>query len=136
MKIGTPQLRVLLALQGGKIYTREGLCQLIGISPTAGTLNLALNGRKVSKGNPRAEPGLLERGLIAKLELDVDGVKEVRYRITVAGTIYLALERSKGRGLPKLRGRTISTNRRYRGNVEEAPRESGYVIPVHQVVPL
>jgi hypothetical protein len=111
MKLRLPQIRVLRSLAEGQLLTRNKICRAAGFSTGSGTLNYALNGMKVSKANPRPHPGLVELGLITKIDLDIDGVVEVGYRITEEGLA--ALEEYGVAALPPTRDKEVSTNRRY-----------------------
>lgn len=111
IKILTHQLRVLRALATGDALNRPKLCQAAGFSPTSGTITNALNGIRPgsSTGSPRL--GLVQMGLVERLELDIDGAMEVAFVITAAGRQALA---DRGEELPPLRDKDLSTNNRYK----------------------
>lgn len=106
-----PQIRVLLALETGAVLSRARLSVRAGFSEISGTVTRVLNGLKEGSSSGAAHPGLIEQGLIRRVEGDVDGVVEVGYQITEAGIAAL-----EGVGdLPELRSRVASTNKRYGG---------------------
>jgi len=115
-KLRLPQLRALAVLAGAGtgLLTRSKISDRAGFAPNTGTLNYALNGMKLSKGNPRPHPGLVELGLVSKDILELDGgVTEEVYCITPVGTAALEAWLAEFGELPPLRDRRTSTNNRY-----------------------
>lgn len=113
MKLLTHQIRVLraLAAEEGKALSRPDLCKAIGWNEKSGTLNKALRGVPPTVKTDRPYPGLLGMGLVVKLELDVDGFKEVMYKLTDEG---VEEEKQHQGELKPMRDKGISTNNRYR----------------------
>lgn len=104
------QVRVLQALSGGRVLTRDKLRAEIGLSPISGTLSYLLNGMKVSKANPKGHPGLVELGMVTRITLDIDGIEEVCYRITPTGEEALLHAPDP----PPIGDQSKNVNRRYR----------------------
>ena len=117
-----PQARVLRALLPDNesthwidwpTLTRCALASKAGFIPTTGTINRVLNG--IPTGSSSGEPhlGLIERGLIKVVVMEInDGVFENSYRITAKGIKeikhYLALNK-----IPKRRDKALCVNDRY-----------------------
>lgn len=119
-----PQARVLAALAPADpslpqcrwpLLTRSALGVGAGYTPISGTVNRALLGIPVNGSRKTGEPhpGLIARGLVEAIEIDLDGVVEVNYRATPAGlTAYL--EHVATRGIPPIKDAASCTNDRYR----------------------
>jgi hypothetical protein len=110
-----PQLKVLAAL-GSSSLRREDLAAKAKFRPKTGTINAALHGVKEgsSTGSPR--PGLLEMGMVDRIELDIDGLVELRYVATDKGKAALARWLDEHGPLPVGRDKDASVNRRYLSN--------------------
>lgn len=111
-RLRSHQLRILQVLGTEDALGRNGICTRIGWSATSGTFTNAMNGVKEGSSTGGAHPGLVRLGLVEKVELDIDGLVELVYRITEQGREALRLH---GDELPDMRDKTISTNKRYRG---------------------
>jgi len=111
-KLRIPQLRLLQILaDGSPALTIVKMAEEAGFSTISATTWRALNGvrRGSSTGGPR--PGLLELGLVAKEQLEIEaGLVETVYQITKLGRAVLE---QQGRKLPELRSKESSINKRY-----------------------
>lgn len=110
-ELRTPQARVLsaLAAEGLPALTRQEMAESAGFSPLSGTVWRALNGLPEGSSSGDAHAGLLRMGMVVELTLDIDGIKEVRYRITLAGLDALR----RWQSVP-MRSKERSTNKRYK----------------------
>ena len=112
-----PQARVLAVLaEGGAALTRAKLSNAAGFSEVSGTVTRVLNGLREGSSSGSAHLGLVGLGYVERLDLDIDGVTEVAYRITDSGQA--ALDRfaeANGGRLPKMKDAGRATNKRYRG---------------------
>lgn len=123
LDLRTPQARVLAPLMpdhpddgvwNWPTVTRAQLGVRAGYTAISGTVTRALNGIRPGSSSGDAHPGLLARGMVEEVILDVEGVKEVNYRATALGVrAYLAHIRKHGK-LPQLRDRETCTNDRYK----------------------
>lgn len=114
-KLRLPQLRVLAILaDGSPLLTRSKIAEKAGFSAVSGTVTRVLNGVKQGSSSGAARPGLMELGMLVKVELDIDGVTEVGYQITEAGREALRKYQRIHNQLPPLRRSDISTNKRYK----------------------
>ena len=111
VKIRLPQIRALQALKSGELMTQVKICRACGFSEKSGTIRSIINGVPEGSSSGPARPGLVTLGLVDRVELDIEGVLEVVYRITDRG---LARLEQEDRQLPPLRDKDISTNRRYK----------------------
>lgn len=76
----------LIGVYDWPILTRIQIAIRVGWSPISGTLPKALNGiGKDSKSPDAKHPGLIGSGYVEMIELDIDGLMEVNYRITPLG---------------------------------------------------
>jgi hypothetical protein len=115
-----PQARVLAALcpEAGVddpplgTVPRAALAEAAGILPTTGTINRVLNGIPDGSSSGASHPGLVETGLIERVELDLDGRATDSYRITRAGIAAVRAWLATNE-LPPLRDAESCTNRRY-----------------------
>ena len=120
-----PQARVLAALMPEypvdekdppsewPVVTRAQLGVKAGYTATSGTVTRALNGIREGSSSGDAHIGLLARGLMEEIILDIDGVTEVNYRITATGiSAYKAHITTHGK-LPEVKDATTCTNDRY-----------------------
>jgi len=114
-KIRTPQARLLVVLSGEDCppLTKAALAEAAGFSAGSGTINSSLNGVPEGSSSGPARPGLLEMGFVKRFPLDIDGVEEVVHVITEEGRAALAAYMETHGGLPKMRSKEASTNRRY-----------------------
>lgn len=132
LALRTPQARVLAALQPDDpsdplidwpLVTRAQLGVRAGYTAISGTVTRALNGIRpgnTTSGDPH--PGLLERGMIEEVVLDIEGVREVNYRATALGVrayqAYIAAHKNK---LPDLKPADLCTNDHYRESTPPKP---------------
>lgn len=93
--------------------TKPALSEAAGFSVGSGTINSSINGVPENSSSGKARPGLLEMKLVRRIDLDVDGQSELVYVITEAGREALRAWMAERGGLPPMRDKTISTNRRY-----------------------
>lgn len=125
----TPQARVLRALMPKRpdsdelcwpLVTRAMLAVRAGYTALSGTVTRALNGiRPYNKKSGDPHPGLIERGLIEVVRVDVCGLMEVNYRITASGvSAYLRHVADHGE-LPPLKDAALCVNDRYRKDGDE-----------------
>ncbi len=107
-------LQALLPVSGEpSSLSRAELAQRMNVSPTGGTINAAMRGRRDSP-----HKGLLDAGLVAKVKGEGN---ENTYQITTAG-IKAIEEHLKEHGeLPLPRDKTLSTNIRYQQQREMNP---------------
>lgn len=136
-----PQARVLRALVPPPEYAdhpelrdtewpclpRARLGVRAGYTAISGTVTRALNGIREGSSSGDPHPGLLARGLVEVVRLDVEGEVEDCYRATPAGVAaYRAHVAEHGEELPPVRDAVSSTNKN-RGykvgeNQQGAPR--------------
>ncbi len=118
-----PEARVLAALVPPDpayprflwpLLTRAVLVQYAGFTPKSGVINQVLHGvGRVTRDRPRTYPGLLARGLLEVVEVDVDGLREANYRATPAGVVAYRQYVTE-RGVPgQKRDVRTCTNKRY-----------------------
>lgn len=120
----TPQARVLAALMPvderdpvseWPLLTRPRLGVKAGYTAISGTITRALNGIHEGSSSGDAHPGLLKLGYVEEQRVDVDGVVETNYRITLVGIrSYQEYTGVQGGKLPKVRDASICTNDRYK----------------------
>jgi hypothetical protein len=97
------------------IFTRANLCLRAGFKLTSGSITRVLNGiRPGNRTSGAPHPGLVERGLVETITLDIEGVAETNYQITAAGIrayqAYVAMLCGK---LPEVKDAATCTNARY-----------------------
>ena len=115
VKLKVPQARVLQALSSGACLTRPRIAQRAGFTELSGTVTRVINGLREGSSSGTSHLGILALGLVEREELEVDvGLTETVYRITELGREVLAAWVEENGGMPILRSRTGSTNRRYR----------------------
>ncbi len=117
------QARVLRALMPGDptvppidrpLFTRANLCLRAGFKLTSGSITRALNGiRPGNRTSGAPHPGLVERGLVEVVPLDIDGLMEVNYSITAAGIRAYQAYFTHGGNLPPVKDAATCTNARY-----------------------
>ena len=118
-----PQARILRALMpaypedspsGWPMITRANLALCAGYSTVSGSVTRALNGiREYNKKSGDPHPGLIDRGLVECVELSIDGLNEINYRITHSGIlVYQQYIQTHG-DLPPLKDGTSCINNRY-----------------------
>ncbi len=121
VKLRTPQARILavLAYEDCPPLIKSALAEAAGFTAKSGTINSSLNG--IPEGSSSGKPtlGLIEMGYVLRSPLDIDGIQEVVYSITEKGRGALAQWMSDNGGLPKMRDKKISTNRRYTDAVDQ-----------------
>lgn len=101
------------------VFTRAQLCKCVGFKPTSGSLTRVMNGIRVTNmtsGPPH--PGLVELGMVEILEIDIDGVTEINYRITHAGVVEFQRYVEIHGELPPLKDAALCINDRYK---EDSP---------------
>jgi hypothetical protein len=124
LRLLTPQARVLEALKPRReddppdewpLATRAQLGVRAGYTALSGTVTRAINGVRPGSSSGDPHPGLLARGMIEEVVLDIEGLLETNYRITPLGLLaYRAHLTSVGGKLPEPRDRAVSTNDRYK----------------------
>lgn len=119
-----PQARVLRALMPKvttdhysewPLLTRAALGIKAGYTAVSGTITRALNGIHIGSSSGDPHPGLLERGLVKVVTVDVEGMMELNYRITAAGIrTFEAYQTTTGKKrLPPVKDAALCTNDRY-----------------------
>jgi hypothetical protein len=106
------------------VLTRAKLCRQAGFKSTSGSITRVLNGiRPGNRTSGAPHPGLVERGLVEVVVLDIEGVREVNYRITLAGIRAYEAYLVRGGRLPEVKDAATCTNCRYqRKEVVDAGR--------------
>ena len=95
--------------------SRAILGRCAGYTAVSGSVTRALNGILPGSSSGDPHPGLLARGLVVLLNLDVEGISEQVYRITPAGvSAYHAYIEKHGDTLPKVKDAALHTNGRYK----------------------
>jgi hypothetical protein len=127
LSLRTPQARVLSVLcpanpkrtiNAWQAYNRPQLALRAGYTTISGTVIRALHGvRPGGKNDPH--PGLLARGFIDELILDIDGIDEISYRATHLGVSAYQEYIKKNGELPPLKSAASCTNNRYKKNKKE-----------------
>lgn len=122
LPLRTPQARALSVLMPDdqslpesewSAFGKAQLQERMGLTPLSGTLTRVLNGIREGSSSGDPHPGLLARGLVVEIPIDVEGVSLVLYQITRAGVeAYEKHVREHGK-LPTMRSREASTNLRY-----------------------
>ena len=117
-----PQIRVLIALKGTdengivKALSRIKICEECGFTLTSGTVTRVMRGLPGGTSSGPAFLGLLELGLVNVVLIDVDGITEQCYQITLLGRRVIECY---SENLPAMRSREASTNDRYRKILRE-----------------
>ncbi len=117
-----PQARILRALMpddpsgprsNWPTLTRPVLAQLAGYTPISGSVTRALVG--IREGSSSGDPhlGVVQLELVRVMELNMDGVTEINYRITPLGIAALHQFLASGGKLPPVRDPSVHTNNRY-----------------------
>ena len=119
-----PQARVLRALvpdyptdpkSEWPLLSRAALGVRAGYTAISGTITRALNGIREGSSSGDPHPGLIARGLVEEVDVDVDGAVEVNYRATSAGIIAFAkYVKVNGNKLPPLKDQSSCVNDRYK----------------------
>ncbi len=112
-----PQLRVLKALIGERgeanpMYCRAELAEKANYTELSGTLWRALNGLREGSSSGAAHPGLLQMGMVARHDINIDGYKDTLYEITEKG-VRAFWEYCPDGMLPEVRNRAVCVNKRY-----------------------
>ncbi len=125
LSLRTPQARVLAALMPDDptepvsewpLVNRAQLSVRAGYTAISGSVTRVLNGIPAGSSSGDPHPGLLVRGMVEEVALDVDGVREVNYRATPLGVrAYQSYLAARG-GVPPLKdaGSCVNTTRGYR----------------------
>lgn len=123
LSLKIPQARILSSLMPTHpdyppsewpLITRSQLCIRAGYTTISGTVTRVLNGIRpgnTTTGTPH--PGLIERGMIEVVMVDVEGLKEKNYRITRLGIRAFQNFIISGRKMPKVKDASAHTNDRY-----------------------
>jgi hypothetical protein len=114
-----PQARVLQVLlprpeqhpTEWPLLSRKVIARRMGCSMKSGSVTRALNGQLSGKSGP-PQVGLIAQGYVEVVEVDVDGVAEVNYRITPAGVAAYQAFLAAGKKIPSPRKGTV--NNRYK----------------------
>ncbi len=118
-----PQARLLSALMPKypedppsewPLITRVQLAIRAGYSVISGSVTRALNGiheTNTTSGDPHL--GIVGKGMVELITVDVEGVSEVNYRITHAGIRAFQLFLTSGRKIPPVRDASLCVNDRY-----------------------
>ena len=118
-----PQARVLQALvpqypedppSEWPLMGRAYLGVRAGYTAVSGTITRALNGIREGSSSGDPHPGLLARGLVEEVPVDVDGVVEVTYRATAAGIAAFQAYLASGGTCPPVKDAAGCTNDRYK----------------------
>lgn len=122
-ELRVPQARLLAALMPDdptrplicwRVVNRARLGVKAGYTAISGTVTRALNGVKPGSSSGEAHLGLLGLKMIEEVIIDIEGTKEVNYRITWAG-IRAYQDYIKRHGeLPPLKDRGTCINDRYK----------------------
>lgn len=122
-KLRTPQARVLAALvpeyrddpvSEWPLVTRTQLAVKAGYTALSGTVTRVLNGIRAGSSSGEPHPGLLARGFVVEVTLNIDGVSETNYRATLAGVQAYDAHIASGKRLPPNRDAKLCVNDRYR----------------------
>lgn len=125
IELRTPQARILAVLvpeypedpvSEWPVISRPQLGLRAGFTVLSGSTTRALNGIREGSSSGTAHPGLLAMGLVEEIVLDVEGVKEVSYRITHQGLRAYAVYVAVHGPLPPPKDAAVATNDRYRKN--------------------
>lgn len=132
--IRTPQARVLAALVPDDVsvpvfdwplVTRAQLGVRAGYTAISGTVTRALNGIRPGSSSGDPHLGLMDLGCIEEVVLDIEGTKEVNYRITKRGiAALLTYMKEYGATLPVVRDASVCTNERYKREQIEPTKDS------------
>lgn len=115
----TPQVRVLAALMPEDpsarrfrwpLLTRAKLGVGAGYTAISGSVTRALDGIRPGSSSGAAHLGLLALGHVEVLILDIDGVKEINYRITASGIAAYRRWLAENGGIPPVRNAETCTN--------------------------
>lgn len=132
LTLRTPQARVLAAVIPADlslpqfdwpVVTRARLSVKAGYTAISGTVTRALNGIRPGCKSGPPHPGLLVRGMIEEVVLEIEGVEEVNYRITPLGIrAYTAYLEQNGGSIPQGREKSSYVNDRYKRISEESEK--------------
>jgi hypothetical protein len=129
----TPQARILSALMPNNesdpvfywpLITRAQLGVKAGYTAISGTVTRALNGIREGSSSGDPYPGVLTRGLVEEVKLDIEGTIEINYRITPAGIKAYQLHiANHGSDLPPCRDKAscVNTDRGYKNPHKPKP---------------
>lgn len=128
-----PQARVLQALMPEypddpphefPLLNRAALGVQAGYTAISGTVTRALDGIQragTKMGTPH--PGLLARGLVEVVTLDLEGITEINYRITPTGVKVFQAYVAAGGRLPPLKDTVACVNNRYKRSKGNTSKE-------------
>lgn len=131
-ELRTPQLRVLNALRpknpdsapiNWPIMGRAIIARRAGYTEVSGSVTRALNGIPEGSSSGDTHPGLIELGMVIPFVVDLDGVEEPNFQITLLGLQALEDYLRAGGSLPPVRNASICTNHRYMIEEEESLTE-------------
>lgn len=96
------------------LVTRTMLGMRAGYTAISGTVTRALNGiRATNRTSGDPHPGIIERGFIEVVTVNVEGVNEVNYRITKEGIQVFQEFLSHGGSIPPVKDAQLCVNDRY-----------------------
>ncbi len=122
VELRVPQARVLRALlplypadppDEWPLLTRAQLGLTAGFTVLSGSCTRALNGIRAGSSSGPPQVGLLALGMVEVIVLDVEGLQEDNYRITLSGIAALSVYVMAGGTLPPLKDPSVCTNQRY-----------------------
>ncbi len=122
-RLRVPQARVLRSLLPASandpisewpLLTRAAMAIRAGYTPASGSITRALIGIHEGSSSGDAHLGLLPLGYVTGIEINVDGIKEINYRITRDGIDALREYLLAGGTLPPLKDAVKHTNKRYK----------------------
>lgn len=122
LELRAPQARVLAALMPEfpddpvaewPLATRAVLGIRAGYTAISGTVTRALNGIRPGSSSGDPHLGLLSRGLVEEVVLEIEGVKELNYRITATGIVACQKYMKIHGTLPVIKDAATCTNKRY-----------------------
>ena len=132
-KLRIPQVRILAALMPDRpsdprtdwpLLTRAYLAVRAGYTPISGSVTRALNGiRPGSSSDARGSKpgqghlGLIARGYVDDVPIDLDGLIEANYRITATGIVAYQSFIAEGGRIPPLKPAEVCINKRYKGDI-------------------
>ena len=118
-----PQARVLAALMPfddrdplieWPLLKRTALAAKAGYTAISGSITRALNGIHPGSSSGDPHPGLIARGLVVEVVVDVEGMSETTYRATPAGVVEFRAWQAAGGIIPRVKDIDTCTNDRYK----------------------
>lgn len=110
-KLRTHQIRVLRMIgQCAGALSRPKIADFCHISPTLVSRALGLEDKEKREHFEQHDkyvgyPSLITLGMVERLELDIEGIREIAYRLSAKGR--KALEETKDEVLPPLKGTEV-----------------------------